>query len=266
MTQRTELKTVWRCAAAVALLLVACKPAVKLPSVAAGAGPQIRATVITIRTTIHPAAHTSTHTVVIGPELARSTDEADRWRLYDFARNRVLFVDDLEKSFRTESLDSLSRRRATALRRGASKPAAEYTVTPDQRTLLGLPARRSSIRMGAYRRDLWVAAHPLIPAQLFALMHSATMPSSPNAAMAAEAEQALMALRGFPLLEQTELAYGKEKLTVERAVVSVEQKNVPQALLEVPRGYRDVTAPTAPAANRRPASSRPPGRTAPAAE
>jgi len=41
-------------------------------------------TVVTIQTTIQPANKTYTHTLVIANDRARSSDEVDEWRLFDF--------------------------------------------------------------------------------------------------------------------------------------------------------------------------------------
>src|SRR5512141_1930879 len=57
--------------------------------------PSVEATVVTIQTTIQPENRTFTHSLVIGADRARSGDEVDRWRLFDFKSDRVTFVDDI---------------------------------------------------------------------------------------------------------------------------------------------------------------------------
>src|SRR5687768_4124090 len=76
----------------VLVMLAMCR---KSPSAAfkAVTTEQMRATVVTIKTTLQPSNRTTTHTILVGPEIARSTDEAGTWRLYDFKQNRIIFVD-----------------------------------------------------------------------------------------------------------------------------------------------------------------------------
>lgn len=257
-------RTLWR-ATAVVLLFIACnKPAPKPPRQTAGAGPQVRATVVTIRTTLQPANRNITHTVVIGESMARSTDEADTWRLYDLRQNRVTFVDDIERTIRTLSLESLIAARRAQLRRPSDRevPRAEYEATDQQRQILQVDARQSVIRLGGYTRELWFAEHPAIPNHLFAMMHASDPPSTRLAAIISGPDDALLAVRAFPLAERAELPYGNQKMVVDRLVTAIEQKNVPASMLEVPKDYKDLTK--APAASRPPASSRPAGPGAPA--
>src|SRR5205085_1834052 len=77
-------------------------------------GPKIRATVVTIETKLASPDRTLRHTITIANGRARSSDELDRWRLFDVKNNRVTFIDDLDKSYRTVSFAQL-----TADRRGA---------------------------------------------------------------------------------------------------------------------------------------------------
>ncbi len=238
------LRTEWY-VAGLALVVLACDSP-KRPAGGANAGPQVRATVVTIRTALQPSNEISVHTIVIGPETARSTDEIQRWRLFDHKQNRVLFVDDETRSYRAEPLQALlARRRETR--------DVEVVRTPERRPIVGIAATKTILRRGAYVREVWIGEHPLIPAQLFTMIEaSAAHPS------------ALMSVRGFPLADHSELPYGDHaKLVVDRAVVSVVTRDVPESLFAIPRGYREVTAP---AVGRRPASSAPRGQTTPAAE
>lgn len=201
-------------------LCVACKPAAPPSKKPATAGPQVRATVVTIRTTVDPPKQTTMHSVVIAGDLARSTDELDVWRLFDVKKGTVTFVDEIAKTSRTEPI-------------GAPQ---KVTLPPTGRKqpLLGVEANESLIQIGAYRRELWIAKHPAIPDRLYSML------------------QPIGAPPGFPLLDRTNMPYGKaSKFVVERVVVAIGQKDVPKALFEVPRGYRDLTKP---AANRRSAS------------
>lgn len=252
-------------ATAVALLFIGCdKPAPKRTGQAAGAVPQVRATVVTVRTTIQPANRNIAHTIVIGEAMARSTDEADTWRLYDLRQNRVTFVDDIDKTYRTMSLESLIAARRAQWRRPSDRevPRAGYEATNVERQILQVPTKKSIIRLGSYRRELWFGQHPLIPSHLFAMMHASDPPSTRLSAIVTAPDEALLSIRGFPLEERAELPYGNQRMVVDRVVTGVEQKNVAAAMLALPRDYKDLT--TAPAASRPPVSSPPPGQNAPA--
>ena len=229
------------------LLLFACKQVAPVQHRPAGE-PQVQATVVTIRTTVQPANRTINHTVVIGEGVARATDEAETWRLYDLRQNRVTFVDDLAKSFRRESMQSLIAARRAVLKRPVDRevPKAEIVRNGTQRTIAGVPATQSLIRLGNYQRELWFGEHPQIPSNLFAMMHASDPPSTRLAAIVAPVDEALLSVRGFPLAEHAEMPYGDEKMVVDRTVVTVERKNVPASMLEIPSGYKDATTPTAP--------------------
>jgi hypothetical protein len=252
------LRSGWRSAAIIIFLLcTACRQPSK-PAATTSRGPQVRATVVEISTTVEPSKRTSKHTIVIAPGKARSTADAVRWRLFDLQKNEVITVDDDERTFRREPLAQLIARRRTQLQREvpSNLPRAEYSVTNESRPLHGVAARQSLVRMGAYERQIWVGAHPQIPAQLFAMMHAAEEPTA-LAPLARGVEDALLNLRGFPLLDHSELPYGDAKLIVDRAVTAIRQQDVDASMLEIPKEYREIgrlQPPTAPAANRRPAS------------
>lgn len=249
------------------LLLAACQQAPLTPvqRPLARREPAVRATVVTVQTTLQPANRTTAHTVFIAGSKARSTDEAERWRLYDTAAKTVTFVDDLERTWRRESMSALLARRRAAMRRPADRelPRALFETTGAQRDILGSAASQSIIRLGGYQREIWVARHPLLPDDLFAMMHGSSEPSTRLAAIVASADEGLLNARGFPFLDRAELPYGKSKMTVERSVTAIQQKEVSAALFQIPEDYREIKAP---AARRPPASSPPPGRKAPAAE
>lgn len=246
------------------LLIAACQP--PAPQRGGPAEKKVRAEVMTIRTSIEPSKRKSAHSIFISGTLARSSAESGIWRLYDLRNDRVITVDDVERTFRSESFDALLATRRQLFRKAADDallPRMEARPTGASRTLLGLPAAEIVISAGAYRRQLWFATHPRVPAQLFAMTHVATevIPSQEGR----QADEFLAAARGYPLAERTELPYGAATMVIERVVQSVAPREVAASLFEVPRGYRDVTV-KAPAARRPGASSRPRGRTAPAAE
>ena len=214
---------------------MACsKPVAKLPQrmISGSLEPTIPATVITIQTVLHPQNRMLKHSIFIGNGRARSDDELDRWRLFDLENNSVTYVDDLAKTYYTVPGGAPPPSgAATAEGRGAP----QLQATGAKRVVMGVEATQILIRLGAYQRELWMGTPASIPPQLFGMM---------NAEFAT--------LRGFPLADHSELPYGKSKLVVDRNVVKIEQRNVPLSLLNVRRGYKDITAP---AGSRPPASS-----------
>jgi hypothetical protein len=239
------VRTEWYGAAALALLVVGCDGTVPSFSRASRNDARVSATIVTIRTTLQPSNETSLHTIVIGPDRARDTSEVERWRLFDLKQNRVLFIDDVEKAYRAATLQSL-------VSQPRDRPDAVLVATNERRQILGVTAVKKIIRRGGYLREVWFGEHPAIPPQLFAMMEASEGRPS-----------LLLSSHGFPLLDHAEVPYGKEKLVTERAVVSVTAREVPAALLEIPRRYRDLTEP---AAGRRSVASRLRDRRAPAAE
>lgn len=228
----------------VAVLCVACKPA-PAPSKPGkpSAGPMVRATVVTIRTSIQPGSRTLTHTIVILGDRARSTAEFDTWRLFDTKAKTVTFVDDVERTIRTESLESIAKRRRDA----TSEPlpshyrSARLLRENETRSMQGVTAKLSVVEAGAYQRQLWFAEHSAIPPGLFAMMTVADPPSSPLAPMMRPVDDALAKEQGFPLLEHTEIPYGQTKMVIDRVVTSIAQRDVPQATITIPNGYRNLT-------------------------
>ncbi len=231
-----------------ALLITSCKPATKAPVSPPPSGPQVRATVVTITTVLQPGARTLTHTLVIAGDHARSSDELDHWRLFDLAKGEVTSVDDIAKTYRRASLQTLieDRKAADAEPLPDALPRAQFTVTNETRTLLGLEAKESVVRMGTYQRQLWIGTHPLIPQGLFAMMEASQPGTRSAAGVMREVDAALVDVKGFPLAEHAELPYDNEKMVLDRTVVKVEQKNVPLSFLRVGAGYRDVTKPIIP--------------------
>lgn len=219
---------------------VACKPAQQQQQSAktSAAGPQVRAAVVTIRTTAGEKSHD--HQVIIAGSRARSTGEHDVWRLYDTKANTVTFVDDIERTIRTEPLSAVAARRraATAAAIPPQYPRARLVRTNETKPLHGAAARAVAIESGTYRRELWLAEHPLIPPGLFAMMHVSDTPAAPLAPMMSAVDQALANERGFPLADKATMG---DKVVVERNVTSIVQRDVPEALLALPKGYKDTT-------------------------
>lgn len=226
-----------------ALVLIAgCNRPPAAPAAPKKNEPTVRATVVTIQTTIQPANKTYLHTIVIANNRARSTDEADQWRLFDFAQKQVTFVDDIARTVRVQSFaDAIAARRAAIAHPVPDgMPRAQFTVTNAQKTLHGVVAKQSVIRLGAYQRELWIGSHPLIPHGLFAMLQASEPASSPLAGITRAADEALMEVQGFPLADHAELPYENKKLVVDNTVVKIEQRDVPAALLTVNSKYADV--------------------------
>jgi len=215
--------------------------------------PAIRATVVTIQTTIQPANKTYMHTIVIANNRARSTDEADQWRLFDFAQKQVTYVDDIAHTVRVQSFDDAiaSRRAAVARPVSDGMPRAQFVVTNAEKTLQGVPTKQSVIRLGAYQRELWIGSHPLIPRGLFAILQASEPASSPLAGITRTADEALLELQGFPFAEHAELPYENKKLIVDNVVTKIEQRDVPATLLAVNNRYSQMKPTTVASTNSR---------------
>jgi hypothetical protein len=220
-------------------LLFACNKPPAAPAVQKRNEPTIRATVVTIQTTIQPANKTYSHEIVIADNRARSTDEADQWRLFDFAQKQVTYVDDIAHTVRVQSFaDAIAARRAAVARPiPDGLPRAQFVVTNAQKTLQGVPTRQSVIRLGAYQRELWIGSHPLIPRGLFAMLQASEPASSPLAGITRTADEALIEVQGFPLADHAELPYENKKMVVDNTVTKIEQRDVPAGLLAVSNTY-----------------------------
>ncbi len=221
---------------------ISCKPAPPKPAKPAAAGPQVRATVVTIRTTIDKLKPRD-HMIVIARDLARSTSEQDTWRLFDTKANIVTFVDDVSRTIRVEPLSSIVKQRetfnATAL--PEHYPRATFERSDERKQLQGANAEKVTIASGGYKRELWLAEHPSIPPRLFAMMHASETPSSPLTPMMRDVDRALASVRGFPLLDRITVPLGKGELVVEHAVVAISQRDVPESWVTLPKGYEDKT-------------------------
>lgn len=230
-----------RIAIAIALVLTACKEAPAPGSKTAG--PQVRATVVTIRTTIEPEKKTTHHAIVIAGDRVRATNEFDLWRLYDLKTDSVTFVDDVERTVRTQPYTVLARDKVQALARELPShyPEVSFEKTAESRVIHGVSAVRHDLAAGAWHRELWIAKHPSIPQRLFAMMTAAERVATPLAPMMRPAIESSMEAEGFPLLDRSEVTFGDQTIVVTREVVKIEEKNVPEALVTLPKGYKDLT-------------------------
>ncbi|HEV2722760.1 MAG TPA: hypothetical protein VG323_22235 [Thermoanaerobaculia bacterium] len=228
---------------ALLIAFVACKPAPPPPKKPAAAVPQTRATVVTIETTIQPGNKTTSHTLVIANGRARSSDELDSWRLFDVTNDRVTFVNDVARTFRTEPRAQLEKELRDALAGPLPDglPRAQIAATKATKTLQGVVAAQSVVKLGGYTRELWIGKHPLIPPRLYAMMIASAPPSSPYVPVMKSVDEALMKVDGFPLAEHSELTYGNKKMTVDRQVTSIVLRDVPVGFLNVRGDYKDVS-------------------------
>jgi hypothetical protein len=203
----------------------------------------VQATVVTITTTRQPGARSYTHTIVIAGNRARSSDELDRWRLFDFGRGEVTFVDDIARTYRTVPSRGLlaDRRAADNEPLPDAFPQAQIRSTDATRVVQGVTTRESVVTLGAYERHLWIGSHPLIPQDLFATMEATRPATTPMDGAMRAVDDELLAVRGFPFAEHAELPYGNQKLILDRTVTSIQRRNVPAAWLNVGPGYRDLT-------------------------
>lgn len=227
------------------LLLIAfaaCRPAPDGPPTPQR-GPQIRATVVTVRTASEPDSRSHEYAIIIAGDRARSTGDHDVWRLFDTKAQTVTFVDDIGRTVRTESMETILKRRRTT----TAGPLPPHYPTPriarsgETREIHGVPAEQTVIASGSYRRDLWFGEHPAIPRGLFGMMYASDPPTSPLAPMMRAVDEALIGLPGFPLLDRTEVPYGPSKLVVDRTVTAIAQRDISEALFTVPADYLDLT-------------------------
>ena len=224
-------------------MFIGCRSDAPKPATTKAAGPTMKATVVTIRTIMKPEERTLTRTLVIAGDRARDTSEQDVWRLFDTKANTVTFVDDIARTIRTEPQQKLIEQRRGITRDALPQyyPRARLVRSGTKRPMQGATAESIVIESGTYKRELWLAEHPAIPRGLFAMMYASDAPTPPLAPMMREVDEALLNVRGFPLADRAEVPVAKNTLIVDRAVTSIAQRDVPQAVVSIPSGYRDVT-------------------------
>jgi hypothetical protein len=221
---------------------IGCQPDAPPPVAKKAAGPTVRATIVTIRTTMKPEARTQTRTLVIAGDKARDTGEQEVWRLFDTKADTVTFVDEIERTVRTESLKAIiaQRRAITAKSLPPHYPRVRLVRPGTKRPMQGVTAELLVIESGAYKRELWLGEPQAIPPGLFAMMYASDPPTLPLAPMMRAVDDALITTRGFPLADHAEVPVSKDKLIVDRVVVSIAARDVPQTLVAIPKGYREI--------------------------
>lgn len=229
-----------------ALLLVACGQQDRGAHTAIRGEPAIQATVLTVQTTIQPENKTFVHSIVIADNRVRSGDEVDHWRLYDLNDKVVTYVDDVAKTYKRQPFADVLAEFRTALAQPtpAGIPHAMLVKTGAHRTIQGVDAEEIQVRAGSYVRQMWIAKHPLIPENLFAIMTASAPSRSPLLPMMRSVDEVLLTMDGFPLADHAELGFdANKKLVVDNAVVKIEKRNVPESWLNASGAYKDVTPP-----------------------
>lgn len=257
--------------AAVALTcaaVVACsKPDLPIPGLIRRAPPggRVRATVLSIRTNMSGKSHGFRHLIVYANNRVRIGNEVDSWRLFDLAARTVTTVDEVTRTYRTDSLSTVVRRHRQLLATPIPdliKPA-EVEIVPHPASWNNIPIRRYRIRLGGYRRELWMSTTIIIPEPFWA-MYLATEPlDGPYAGILQKTNGLLLLSAGFPVVDRSDMEYDGKTLVIEKVLEKVEDRAVPASWLKVPAGYRNLTPATKPGADRRPASSRPSDRNTP---
>jgi hypothetical protein len=230
--------------------------------------PTVPATVLSIRMSI-PGERASVYLVAMHDQKVRIGSEADRWRLFDLRNRSITFVDDVGRTFRTRTMADLLRDRSALMARDlpAGVPLARVEPIAGAKTVAGIPASGFRITVGGYERELWISQRVLFSPDFLSMYLASESIGTPFAAVMRDAYRSLGTMRGFPVHDHSEMPWGEGRLVIERTVTSQEQRNVPAVWFEIPPGYRDLTpASPSPGEDRRPVSSTPRGRTAPAAE
>ena len=150
----------------------------------------------------------------------------------------LTFVNDVARTYRTVSNEQLVKDRRGALDDPvpADLPRAQIAATNVTKTLQGVPAAESVVKLGGYTHQLWIGQHPLIPPRLYAMIVASEPPSSPLVPVMKNVDEALMKVSGFPLAEHSELVFGNKKMIVDKQVVKIEQRDVPCVALETQPG------------------------------
>ena len=233
------------------------------------AGPLVPATVLTMRTIV-PGEKGLLHLVVIAGSQVRLGNESGRWRLIDVDKRTVTFVDEVEKTYVTRSLQELIRAREKTFDEEIPPSIPRAQIEPTgEREISGIPCRNYRVTMGKYRRDLCLSTKPIAGKSFLALYTASSELDSHYAPAMRTVFAKLTTLEGFPLFDHGEMPFGDDLLLIETMLVKAEQKRVPAKWVTVPADFRDASEParaTSPGAGPRPASSAPRDRTSPAEE
>lgn len=227
----------WLLAAALpmVLLVASCRQPAAPPEVS---GPAVPARVLTIRTRIEPGDRTLLHRIVVAESRIRLTSEADRWRLFDFEARTVTTVDEINRTVQVEPFDLFFARKEDLFDESRPNlPRAELIRTEKRGRIAGIEAVLYEIRLGGYVREIWLSTEPLVHEDFFPVWVATQNLDPAGAGVLRDVYRQLIELRGFPLLDRSEMRFGGETLQIERRLMSVESTEVPENLLRVPLRY-----------------------------
>jgi hypothetical protein len=246
---------------AILLLSVACAKTQQVRT-AVAAGPQVRARVLNIQVTTSPDNGRFFASVAISPQnLVRLTDEVDHYRLFDMEKKTVTYVDTIAKTYRTDTFDAAMKSRRQLVADGnENAPLLKLAETGQTKTINGVAARQLTLTLGAYHRDIWLSTDSLTPEPLFPIIFATEPVAAPYASTYRDVLGRLSTVKGFPVLDRSEMPFRDKMMTVEKTVTSIQQKDVPESLFAIPDDFREVKAPVTPVGTRPTAKP----RTAPA--
>lgn len=256
-------------ALACAVLLACSEPELPLPRLIRpmSRGPRVQAKVLSIRTNMSGKPHGFRHLIVHANHRVRIGNEVGSWRLFDLTARTVTTVDEVTRTYRTDSLSTIVRKHRQVLATPIPdliKPAA-VEILPEPTSWNSIPIQRYRIRLGGYRRELWMSTTPILP-EPFWVLYLATEPlEGPYAGILQKANGLLLQSTGFPVVDRSDMEYDGKMLVIEKVLEKVDHRAVPASWLEIPRGYQNLSPATKPGVDPRPASSRPSGRNTPAA-
>ncbi|HVR44116.1 MAG TPA: hypothetical protein VMS56_11815 [Thermoanaerobaculia bacterium] len=231
------------------LLAVACEAersvARRPPGAPARRAPQVEATVLTIRESSHPPTRAVLHRILVHGSRVRSTEELDRWRLFDLEAQTVTWVDQIAGTHRTLALDDLVRARRRQLRAPipSDLPPISVRKTEETMEIAGYPAEQWVMELGGYRRVVWTSLEPIVAPHFLRMWVASSPISEPWAGVMRESEEALFEIEGFPLWDRSELAWEGGGMVSERRLILVEKRRVPRSFFEIPEDYEDTTPP-----------------------
>jgi hypothetical protein len=220
----------------------------------------IEADVLTMRTiTTTPQKSERLGQIVLFEGKVRFADELDTWRLIDLEKGTVTFVDVVGESYRAVSLEDLAaeKRSKSAMPLPPFIKPATIAATGSSEKINGVDAAEFVVSMGAYRRELWLSARPLIHPRFLALSIGSEELGGNYAAAMAPVHMKMMAMEGFPLRDIITYPSGNATVTLERRLEKRGKQRVPRSLIEIPANFRNVT--TGSDAGRPAGASRPSG-------
>lgn len=198
-----------------------------------------------VRTSHHPPTRAFLQPILVHGSKVRIGSDLDRWRLFDLEARTVTWVDEIEGTYRTSGAEELIARRrrqlAAAPLSGVSRVEAERTG--ETMEVAGVVADQWVMRLGTYEREIWLSREPLAGRGFLELFLASEPLSAPNAGVLRDAWGALMTQDGFPVYERSAFQWEGGSLVARRRLVSIESRQLPARLFEIPRDLRDVSPP-----------------------